>query len=518
MSQPQDPSSPGSASWAATLLIADVVALTGVPAPQLRSWEQAGILHPRRSPNAVRLYSVEDVARVRLIMRSLDNPGRRGSLRRLAAQLASGTLLPEPADYNGLAIASPPAALPDSLYWQAVVDAMDDLVVVCDRDGYLTSINLALRALLEVSGDDGINPATASARYPAGTAMPAVLATLPLRWAARTGTRHRDVEVVLQGADSVEQRTVWTVTPLHDASGMQYGAVGVGRVVPFDPLPKAEDWLAAAAHDLRSPTTIILGRVQLARRAIERARVATLDKATVDRLDVHLALAEVGTVDLIRTMQTVLDAASADGGGLLQHLEPGGISLAFVVRAAIDHARAHTTRHTFTLEALDDPLFVVGDWIRLNQVLDNLLANAIKYAPEGGPITMRLETVATPPAVPPDPPGQITWARTRQDARRWVVLRLEDTGLGIPEADVPYVFDRYRRGSGAARQIPGTGLGLFTCRAIVAAHGGHIWVEKSVPATDGAEAPACHGTVMALVLPLAAPERNASDAPGTVAG
>jgi len=52
-------------------LIADVAALTGVPPPQLRSWEQAGLIHPRRSPNAVRLYGIEDVARVRLIKRTL---------------------------------------------------------------------------------------------------------------------------------------------------------------------------------------------------------------------------------------------------------------------------------------------------------------------------------------------------------------------------------------------------------------------------------------------------------------
>jgi MerR family transcriptional regulator, light-induced transcriptional regulator len=84
------------------LLIADVAALTGVPPPQLRSWEQAGLIHPRRSPNAIRLYSIEDVARVRLVKRSLINPGRRGSLRRLVKALAAGTLAPGPEDYEGL--------------------------------------------------------------------------------------------------------------------------------------------------------------------------------------------------------------------------------------------------------------------------------------------------------------------------------------------------------------------------------------------------------------------------------
>jgi PAS domain-containing protein len=131
-----------------TFLIADVAALTDVPPPQLRSWEQAGILHPRRSPKATRLYTLDDVARVKLIKRSLSNPGRRGSLRRIARELAAGTLVPTVEDYAGLPGAEERPALSDAEYWQAVVASMDELVVVCNGAGRMTSINPALRALL----------------------------------------------------------------------------------------------------------------------------------------------------------------------------------------------------------------------------------------------------------------------------------------------------------------------------------------------------------------------------------
>ena len=184
----------------AALLIADVAALTGVPPPQLRSWEQAGLLHPRRAPNAIRVYGIEDVARARLIKRSLVNPGRRGSLRRLAAQIAGGALRPDREDYAGLRTpAAGPVALTEARYWRAVVDAMAELVVVCDTGGRMTYANPALRRLLSPAaaepprGDELTAEREQPARSPAGAALPAALETLPLRWAARTGTQHRDV-------------------------------------------------------------------------------------------------------------------------------------------------------------------------------------------------------------------------------------------------------------------------------------------------------------------------------------
>jgi signal transduction histidine kinase len=83
------------------------------------------------------------------------------------------------------------------------------------------------------------------------------------------------------------------------------------------------------------------------------------------------------------------------------------------------------------------------------------------------------------------------------------MLRVSDQGLGIPAEAVPFVFDRHWRANGATHGIPGSGLGLYTCRAIIAAHGGYIWVERSVPAAASGTEAGWHGTVMALFLPLA---------------
>ncbi len=495
----------------ATFLIADVAALTGVAPPQLRSWEQAGILHPRRSPSATRLYAVEDVARVRLFKRSLLNPGRRGSLRRIAQGLAAGTLVPAPEDYAGLREAGTPPIMSDAAYWQAVVESMDELVVVCNNSGGLTSINPALRALLDLETE------TSNAELPGrsldGGSLPAVLEALPLRWSAVTGTQHRDVLLTLLDPTDAMVQTAWTVTPLRDENGAAIGAVAVGRIVPPVTSLLPEDWLAVAAHDLRNPVTAVLGRLQLAR--LLSSSMAERDRAA-QQLDHHLAVAESSMENLIRVMETVLDASEAAKGTLIHHLEPEGVNLSQLAMQAVEHAQLQTSRHSVTLSVPPAPLIVAGDRIRLRQVLDNLLANAIKYSPEGGPITVALETAAAPTSALSTPDAQ---SEVRVDrAADWVAVRIADTGMGIPQAALPHVFERYWRVTSSGQGIRGAGLGLYVCRAIVAAHGGHIWVERSVSVAESAtSADGWHGAVLALVFPLAnAPTR--ADLPSKLDG
>ncbi|MDB5077465.1 MAG: Chemotaxis protein methyltransferase CheR, partial [Chloroflexi bacterium] len=483
------PPSVGSGDVGPTLLIADVTALTGVAPPRLRSWENAGLLRPRRLPNAVRVYGVEDVARARLIKRSLVRPGRRDSLRRLAAALARGEVQPSPQDYDGLD--SRPRG---DLAWRALIDAMPDLVVACDIDGKLITMNPALRALLcPESLDEPDEP------------LPAALENLTVLWTARTGTLHVDLALTLRDQNDTAVPTLWNVAPLRMDSGVPYGALGVGRPVAANP-PAQEDWLAIAAHDLRTPVTVIFGWGQLARDASIALRSAghsaTAWTAAVDQLNGYLTRLEVSTIDLIRHMDTILDATSAASGSLLQNLAPSGVEFDTLVREAVAHAQAHTSRHTVTLEAPSGSFPVTGDRVRLRELLDNLLANSIKYAPDGGPITLCLARAHTPVASAAD--ASMDAEGHAGDAPQWITLRVRDSGMGIPAEAVPRVFERFWRAQGPTRHMAGSGLGLYVCRAIAIAHGGHIWVEQSVPAMDsGTETPGWHGTVIVLTLPLA---------------
>jgi signal transduction histidine kinase len=95
------------------------------------------------------------------------------------------------------------------------------------------------------------------------------------------------------------------------------------------------------------------------------------------------------------------------------------------------------------------------DGVRITQLFDNLLENAIKYSPSAGTIEVRL--------------------RREGDQVHAVVA---DSGIGIPAADAPHLFERFHRGSNVDdRQFAGMGLGLYICRGIVEQHGGRIWAE-----------------------------------------
>ncbi len=110
--------------------------------------------------------------------------------------------------------------------------------------------------------------------------------------------------------------------------------------------------------------------------------------------------------------------------------------------------------HTLSILGAEEMLIIEGDAARLEQVLQNLVQNAIKYSPTGGPITVELS----------------------RDCQR-VRLAVTDRGIGIPAADLPRVFTRFHRARNAeALHITGFGVGLYVVREIVRLHGGEIEV------------------------------------------
>jgi signal transduction histidine kinase len=169
----------------------------------------------------------------------------------------------------------------------------------------------------------------------------------------------------------------------------------------------------------------------------------------------------------------LLDAARAEQGRILGTLDL--IDLPTLLRDAA--ARLSTNRHPVHLSG-DAELLVELDPMRVDQVATNLIENAIKYSPEGGPIDVR------------------AW----QDGGR-AYFSVTDRGIGIPTADLPHVFDRFHRGANVDdRQFAGMGLGLYICRAIVEAHHGEISVVSR------------EGTTFTVRLPLRQPVAAAAAA------
>lgn len=161
--------------------------------------------------------------------------------------------------------------------------------------------------------------------------------------------------------------------------------------------------------------------------------------------------------------------------GLDMETEP--VNMVHLVEEVVDALTAQIEEkgHGMILR-LPEMAYVNGNFGRLKQVLLNLTGNAVKYTPNGGTITI-LVTTAEPGVFSQTPPS--TGELPPFPKESLIIVRVQDTGLGIPAADLPHVFDRFFRvQSKATRDIKGTGLGLAIAKTIIEAHDGRIWVES----------------------------------------
>jgi two-component system, OmpR family, sensor kinase len=201
-------------------------------------------------------------------------------------------------------------------------------------------------------------------------------------------------------------------------------------------------FLADVSHELRTPLTTIRGNVDLMR------RMGGADDVSLDDIEAELER-------MTRLVNDLLLLARADVGSL-----PIGQDIVELDTVLLDVYRqvmALELEVAVRLEEVDQ-VQVIGDADRLKQLVLNLVDNAVKYTPSGGSVFLEL---------------------TKSEATAELTVR--DTGIGIPEEDIPFIFDRfYRVDKARARAHGGSGLGLSIARWLVEAHGGDIEVSSRV--------------------------------------
>jgi signal transduction histidine kinase len=198
------------------------------------------------------------------------------------------------------------------------------------------------------------------------------------------------------------------------------------------------------SHDLRTPMTHLRGSAEMALAGppdLDRYREALAD--CVEEADRVLVM-----------LTTLMDISEAESGAIELHREM--VPLSDIVARAVDLYRDTAEAKGVTLEShADDRVVVSIDRLRLEQVAANLLDNAIKYTPSG---------------------GRVDISASREGSR--AVLRVRDTGIGIPAAELPRIWERLFRGD-QSRAARGLGLGLSLVKAVVEAHGGTVDVEST---------------------------------------
>lgn len=214
-----------------------------------------------------------------------------------------------------------------------------------------------------------------------------------------------------------------------------------------------DEFLAAVAHDLRTPLTTLKGYAQLL-----RLRMSKLGIPPDDRVIAVLTQIERTSTKMTAMIGELLDVARIQLGRPLD-LDLQSTDLVVLAQQVVAEQQQTTDRHRIRLEG--GPGDLVGQWdvTRLERVLDNLLGNAIKYSPDGGEIVVAL-------------------ARQDDATGTWAVLSVRDQGIGVPAADLPRIFERFQRGSNVTGRMSGAGLGLAGVRQIVELHGGRVTVES----------------------------------------
>jgi PAS domain S-box-containing protein len=224
-----------------------------------------------------------------------------------------------------------------------------------------------------------------------------------------------------------------------------------------------DQFLSMAAHELKTPMTTIKGFVQL---LIRRMRRPEFDpgyfEESADNLQEQIIRLESLLNDLLDTTRMQHQGAT---------IKPAPVelrSLAEQVMARFEHTPEWNEKHRLVLDA---PQPVTGMWDveRLDQVLTNLISNALKYSPDGGEVRIALECQVDE-----------------------VTIRVSDQGIGMSSEDLARVFEPFSRSEAARRTAGGTGLGLFIARQMIEQHGGSISVQSEVG----------HGTTFTVLLPL----------------
>ncbi len=227
-----------------------------------------------------------------------------------------------------------------------------------------------------------------------------------------------------------------------------------------------DDFIGIAAHELRTPLAILKGFSQTL--IVQTARGNGPELA--DWQTEALQSIDLATSRMVELIDDLLDVTRLQAQHLELYIEPNDIVA--LARRVLTRQQVTTKKHTLSLLAPFEYLVVQIDPRRIEQVLNNLLNNAIKYSPEGGPITVTIDA---------------------DTVQQMAVISIRDAGIGIPAHQQAHVFGRFIRADNArANGIGGTGLGLYLCREFVEHHGGHIWFES----TEG------EGSTFSFTLPL----------------
>jgi PAS domain S-box-containing protein len=296
-------------------------------------------------------------------------------------------------------------------------------------------------------------------RYADGTNLPILVNAVPLPPSQHWSESPKRTEPLPPSPQPVALVVYQDVTALKEAEYLKDEFVGI------------------AAHELRTPLAVLAGYADMLLTQTARGRGPKLSDWQQE------ALAEIkqATARLTTLTEDLLDVTRLQAGRLLLHCAPSNV--VSLTQRVVAQMQQTTTRHQIEVRTTCSSLVADIDARRAEQVLTNLIGNAIKYSPQGGAITINI---------------------TKKTTIQVVQISVQDTGIGIPRHQQAQIFGRFIRASNALTWgISGTGLGLYLCRELVERQGGRLWFESE----EGS------GSTFFLTLPLVPADQEESATP-----
>lgn len=335
-------------------------------------------------------------------------------------------------------------------YLAAIVDSSDDAIIGKTLDGTIISWNKGAERIYGYTAEQVIGQPISILIPPD---RPNELPTILSRLARGERIDHYLTKRARKDGKIIDVSV--TISPVQDETGKIVGASAIARDVTAqeemtkEALRIREQFISVAAHELRTPLTTLYARLQLVERRLGRQ---DLDPATVLRDVTHVHQA----ADRLKTLiDRLLDISRITSGQL--RLEREATDVAAMV-ASVASVLAETSGRQITVRASDQNHEATVDGVRLEEVVVNLIDNAVKYSPAGTAIDVELSSIP--------------------DAIR---IAVRDRGPGIRAAELERIFEPFHRSSSAG--APGVGLGLHIAKEIVELHGGTLTVET--PADGG---------------------------------
>ena len=342
--------------------------------------------------------------------------------------------------------------------YRGLIENVSDGILSCTLEGIVTDVNWGLEMTLGCSRHDLVGHHYRKIATPAavtlcderirlavaGERMPALFETEMVRRDGRT----IPVEIRARLRRDKEGQPIGVIATLREISMRK----ALDR--------QRQEFLTMLTHDIKSPLAVVLGYADLL--------LESNGQQSREQQEKDLRQLRDNVCTVFSLVENYLNVSQLEDGHL--SLEKGPVEINALLTHVGQQYEAEARQRSVALKfALQPDLPVLyGDALVLARVVSNLVSNALKFTPRNGHVTFSSE-----------------WRNGE------VVASIADTGPGIPPAEVPLLFEKYRRGT-TSREVEGTGLGLFIAKALAEAHGGHIEVQT---APD-------RGANFSLVLPL----------------